>query len=173
MPAVAWEVQSQFAPGYMHFNIIFWRCLWEDKIFHNGKMVIELFLSRGRRSAFANAEQIFKLGSSQDLLWKLWIFREISMTPLTPTHSAQYCVLAALLLHALPHDGTYVAVAGLFLAMKVQPPVCWLLAPAFTHLAGGATVRSACGSILSTGKQGEENSLQCILFKCCNQCTSR
>ena len=46
------------------------------------------------------------------------------MTPLTPTHSAQYCVLAALLLHALPHDGTYVAVAGLFLAMKVQPPVC-------------------------------------------------
>ena len=44
------------------------------------------------------------------------------MTPLTPTHSAQYCLLAALLLHALPHDGTYVAVAGLFLAMKVQPP---------------------------------------------------
>ena len=46
------------------------------------------------------------------------------MTPLTPTHSAQYCLLAALLLHALPHDGTYVGVAGLFLAMKVQPPVC-------------------------------------------------
>ena len=94
------------------------------------------------------------------------------MTPLTPTHSAQYCVLAALLLHALPHDGTYVAVAGLFLAMKVQPPASSLLtAPAFTHLAGGAPLRSACGSILSTGKQGEENSLQCILintlFKCC------
>ena len=30
VPAVAWELQSQFAPGYMHFNIIFWRCLWED-----------------------------------------------------------------------------------------------------------------------------------------------
>ena len=49
------------------------------------------------------------------------------MTPLTPTHSAQYCLLAALLLHALPHDGTYVAVAGLFLAMKVQPPASSLL----------------------------------------------
>ena len=23
VPAVAWELQSQFAPGYMHFNIIF------------------------------------------------------------------------------------------------------------------------------------------------------
>ena len=23
LPAVAWELQSQFAPGYMHFNIIF------------------------------------------------------------------------------------------------------------------------------------------------------
>ena len=30
VPAVAWELQSLFAPGYMHFNIIFWRCLWED-----------------------------------------------------------------------------------------------------------------------------------------------
>merc|ERR1712155_243953 len=30
VPAVAWELQSQFAPGYMHFNIIFLRCLWED-----------------------------------------------------------------------------------------------------------------------------------------------
>ena len=51
------------------------------------------------------------------------------MTPLNPTHSAQYCLLAALLLHALPHDGTYVAVAGLFLAMKVasQTPDCLLL----------------------------------------------
>ena len=76
-----------------------------------------------------NAEQMFKHGPSWDLLWKLWIFREISMTPLMPTHSAQYCLLAALLLHALPHDGTYVAVAGLFLAMKVasQTPDCLLL----------------------------------------------
>ena len=23
LPAVAWELESQFAPGYMHFNIIF------------------------------------------------------------------------------------------------------------------------------------------------------
>ena len=38
--------------------------------------------------------------------------------------------------------------------------------PAFIHLAGGAPVRSACGSILSTGKQGEKNSLQCKLSHC-------
>ena len=29
VPAVAWELQSQFAPGYMHFSIFFWRCLWD------------------------------------------------------------------------------------------------------------------------------------------------
>jgi len=38
-----------------------------------------------------------------------------------PSVTTKYCLLAALLLHALPHDGTYVAVAGLFLAMKVGP----------------------------------------------------
>ena len=41
----------------------------------------------------------------------------------------QYCLLAALLLHLVPGDATYIAVAGLFLSMKVikQSEHCWLV----------------------------------------------
>ena len=43
VPAVAWELQSQFAPGYMHFNIFFEGVYGKIWIFYNGKLVIELF----------------------------------------------------------------------------------------------------------------------------------
>ena len=43
VPAVAWELRSQFAPGYMHFNIFSEGVCGKIWIFHNGKMVIELF----------------------------------------------------------------------------------------------------------------------------------
>ena len=45
VPAVAWELQSQFAPVYMHFNIIFWRCLWEDMIISQRKNGDRTFFS--------------------------------------------------------------------------------------------------------------------------------
>ena len=45
VPAVAWELQSQFAPGYMHFNIIFWRCLWEDMNISQWKIGDRTFFS--------------------------------------------------------------------------------------------------------------------------------
>ena len=54
MPAVAWELQSQFAPVYMHFNIIFLRCLWEDMNISQWKNCDRtFFFSWGRQSAFA------------------------------------------------------------------------------------------------------------------------
>ena len=45
VPAVAWELQSQFAPGYMHFNTSFWRCLWEDMIISQWKNGDRTFFS--------------------------------------------------------------------------------------------------------------------------------
>ena len=40
----------------------------------------------------------------------------------------QYCLLAALLLHLVPGDATYIAVAGLFLSMKViKQSELWLV----------------------------------------------
>jgi len=38
-----------------------------------------------------------------------------------PSVTTKYCVLAALCLFFIPSDATYVAVAGLFLSMKVGP----------------------------------------------------
>jgi len=38
-----------------------------------------------------------------------------------PSVTTKYCVLAVLLLHFVPGDVTYIAVAGLFLTMKVGP----------------------------------------------------
>ena len=47
LPAVAWVLKSQFAPGYMHFNKCFEGVSGKRGIFHNGKLAIELFfLSR-------------------------------------------------------------------------------------------------------------------------------
>jgi len=40
---------------------------------------------------------------------------------LMPSVTTKYCILAALLLHLVPGDATYIAVAGLFLSMKVGP----------------------------------------------------
>ena len=47
LPAVAWVLKSQFAPGYMHFNKCFEGVSGKRGIFHNGKLAIEVFfLSR-------------------------------------------------------------------------------------------------------------------------------
>ena len=47
LPAVAWVLKSQFAPGYMHFNKCFEGVSGKRELFLNGKLVIEVFfLSR-------------------------------------------------------------------------------------------------------------------------------
>ena len=47
LPAVAWVLKSQFAPGYMHLNICFEGVSGKRGIFLNGKLAIEVFfLSR-------------------------------------------------------------------------------------------------------------------------------
>ena len=47
LPAVAWVLKSQFAPGYMHLNICFEGVSGKRGIFLNGKQAIEVFfLSR-------------------------------------------------------------------------------------------------------------------------------
>ena len=47
LPAVAWVLKSQFAPGYMHLNICFEGVSEKRGIFLNGKLAIEVFfLSR-------------------------------------------------------------------------------------------------------------------------------
>ena len=43
LPAVAWVLKSQFAPGYMHFNICFKGVSGKIGIFHNEKLPIEVF----------------------------------------------------------------------------------------------------------------------------------
>jgi len=42
---------------------------------------------------------------------------------LIPSVTSKYCLLAALLFYLLPGDLTYVAVAGLFLTMKMSDAV--------------------------------------------------
>ena len=60
LPAVAWVLKSQFAPGYMHYNICFEEVSGKIWIFHNEKLLIEVFwlfcLSRSWRSAGTNAQ---------------------------------------------------------------------------------------------------------------------
>ena len=47
LPAVAWDLKSQFPAGYMHLNICFEGVSGKRGIFHNGKLAIEVFfLSR-------------------------------------------------------------------------------------------------------------------------------
>ena len=43
LPAVAWDLKSQFPPGYMHFNICFEGDSGEIWIFHDEKLPIEVF----------------------------------------------------------------------------------------------------------------------------------
>ena len=43
LPAVAWVLKSQFAPGYMHFNICFKGVSGKIGIFHIEKLLIEVF----------------------------------------------------------------------------------------------------------------------------------
>ena len=43
LPAVAWVLKSQFAPGYMHFNICFKGVSGKIGIFHIEKLPIEVF----------------------------------------------------------------------------------------------------------------------------------
>ena len=58
LPAVAWVLKSQFAPGYMHFNICFKGVSGKIGIFHNEKLPIDVFwffcLSRSWQWAGAN-----------------------------------------------------------------------------------------------------------------------
>lgn len=49
------------------------------------------------------------------------VWRPLSSEVLVPSLTTKYCMVACLLLTFLPGDVTYVAVAGLFLAMKVGP----------------------------------------------------
>ena len=44
LPAVAWDLKSQFPPGYMHFNIMFWRRLWGDMNILRWKITYRIFL---------------------------------------------------------------------------------------------------------------------------------
>ena len=59
LPAVAWDLKSQFPAGYMHFNICFKGVSGKIGIFHNEKLPIEVFwffcLSRSWQWAGANA----------------------------------------------------------------------------------------------------------------------
>ena len=43
LPAVAWDLKSQFPAGYMHFNICFKGVSGKIGIFHNEKLPIEVF----------------------------------------------------------------------------------------------------------------------------------
>ena len=43
LPAVAWDLKSQFPGGYMHFNICFKGVSGKIGIFHNEKLPIEFF----------------------------------------------------------------------------------------------------------------------------------
>ena len=43
LPAVAWDLKSQFPGGYMHFNICFKGVSGKIGIFHNEKLPIEVF----------------------------------------------------------------------------------------------------------------------------------
>ena len=60
LPAVAWVLKSQFAPGYMHFNICFKGVSGKIGIFHNEKLPIEVFwffcISRSWQWAEATVE---------------------------------------------------------------------------------------------------------------------
>ena len=60
LPAVAWVLKSQFAPGYIHFNICFKGVSGKIGIFHIEKLPIEVFwffcLSRSWQWAGANID---------------------------------------------------------------------------------------------------------------------
>ena len=60
LPAVAWDLKSQFPGGYMHFNICFKGVSGKIGIFHNEKLPIEVFwffcLSRSWQWAGANGQ---------------------------------------------------------------------------------------------------------------------
>merc|ERR1719244_1710594 len=49
------------------------------------------------------------------------VWRPLSTELIVPSLTTKYCVVACLLLFFVPGDLTYVAVAGLFLSMKVGP----------------------------------------------------